>query len=93
MPTLESTEEVPTEATLENRRTRSHRFIAMGSFVYLAAQGAVITAALVFSDEREAISAVFTGLSPFMIATNAMFVSVVLAFFGASTIEKVQLGK
>lgn len=85
--------EVPTKATLENRRTRAHRWIAMGSFIYLAAQGAVITTALIFSGEREAISAVFTGLSPFMIATNAMFVSVVLAFFGASTLEKVQLGK
>ena len=82
----------PAPQVQDNRRRRSHRFIAVGAFVYLVGQGGAVTAFLLLSDERSAISAVFSGLSPLLIATNAMLVSVVLGWMGISTTERIKLG-
>ncbi|TIU71778.1 MAG: hypothetical protein E5W25_02980 [Mesorhizobium sp.] len=77
----------------DNRRKRAMRWIAVGSFLYMVVQGSAITAALLFSTERTSIAAVIVGASPLLIATNAMFISVVLGFMGASTTERYLTGK
>ncbi|TIW28692.1 MAG: hypothetical protein E5V63_04225 [Mesorhizobium sp.] len=77
----------------DNRRKRAMRWIAVGSFLYMVVQGSAITAALLFSTERTSIAAVIVGASPLLIATDAMFISVVLGFMGASTTERYLTGK
>lgn len=86
------TQPVP-DGVQDNRRKRAMRWIAVGSFLYMVVQGSAITAALLLSSERTAISAVIVGASPLLIATNAMFISVVLGFMGASTTERYLTGK
>jgi hypothetical protein len=81
------------DAVQDNRRKRAMRWIAVGSFLYMVLQGSAITAALLLSSERTAISSVVVGASPLLIATNAMFISVVLGFMGASTTERYLTGK
>lgn len=77
----------------DNRRKRAMRWIAVGSFLYMVVQGSAITATLLLSAERSAIASVVVGASPLLIATNAMFISVVLGFMGASTTERYLTGK
>jgi hypothetical protein len=81
------------DSVLDNRRKRAMRWIAIGSFLYMVVQGSAITAALLLSGERTAIASVVVGASPLLIATNAMFISVVLGFMGASTTERYLTGK
>lgn len=81
------------DSVLDNRRKRAMRWIAVGSFLYMVVQGSAITTALLLSADRASISAVVSGISPLLIATNAMFISVVLGFMGASTTERYLTGK
>jgi hypothetical protein len=83
----------PSKRQMDNRRRRAQRWIAVGSFCYLAAQGIALTGFLLVSEARGPIAAVFQGLTPFLIATNGMFVSVVLGYMGVSLVEKIQTGE
>jgi hypothetical protein len=77
----------------DNRRKRAMRWIAVGSFLYMVVQGTAVTCFVLLSSERTAIASVIQGLTPLLIATNAMFISVVLGFMGASTTERYLTGK
>jgi flagellar basal body-associated protein FliL len=81
------------EGVQDNRRKRAMRWIAIGSFLYMVAQGTAVTAFVLLSSERTAIASVIQGLTPLLIATNAMFISVVLGFMGASTTERYLTGR
>jgi hypothetical protein len=85
-------EGVDTPRRMDAKRRKVRRYLAVGSFAYLVIQSAAICSFLILSDERQAIMAAFQGLTPMVIATNTMLVSIVLGYLGVSLTEKITTG-
>ena len=83
----------PTDNAMDQRRRNAMRRIAAGSFLYMAIQGGLVTAFILLSPERATIGTVVAGLTPLIIATNAMFSAVVLSYMGVAVTEKYLTGK
>lgn len=81
------------DATMDQRRRNAMRRIAACSFAYMVAQGGAVTVFVLLSPERAAIATVIEGLTPLIIATNAMFSAVVLSYMGVAATEKYLTGK